>query len=295
MLRTLLLVALCGLVSGAAAVNRFHERNHTGLLFLYAFDEGQHSVSPPSEVRDVSGRYLMGNLTTSTSGTVTWAADRQGMRIPNPSGGVRALTQLSSAALLPFLTDEFSLEFFISSPNNPLSSDLHIAGFGDLTPGAPFAGCDASSDSTVEGGWRLSSFLGTAIDFTSVLVINDAPECESVSIAVVANNLHHIVVRARNGRLAIVSHGNQFTVTATNPTFLPEVWGRNPSRLVLASPHPTTGWTGTIYMVAMYNRYLSNEEVAANRVLGPPNSVPYGAGAVEVDEDVNAPLVVASA
>lgn len=30
-----------------------------------------------------------------------------------------------------------------------------------------------------------------------------------------------------------------------------------------------------MYMVAMYDRYISDAEIAANRIFGPPNSFPY--------------------
>ena len=96
----LLWVLLWASAPGALGASRFHERNHTGLLFLYDFTEGQVPTSPPSEIRDVSGRYLMGNLTASTSGAVVWSDTRQGMSIPIASGGVRAVTNESSERLL---------------------------------------------------------------------------------------------------------------------------------------------------------------------------------------------------
>jgi hypothetical protein len=294
MLRTLLLVALCGLVSGAAAASRFHERNHSGLLFLYTFDEGQVPTSPPSEVRDVSGRYLMGNLTASTTGAVSWSATRQGMTIPSIGGGVRATSVQSSAAVLPLLTNEFSLEFFLRSPDNPVISNLLIAGFGDWVPGAPFEPCN-SNEASSDGGWRLFQRFGDLLTFAGVFSSNGVPTCFAGSISLAVDTVHHLVVRARPGVMALVSDDSFTTISADDPTFDPEIWGRNTAPLTLALPHVATGWTGSLYMVAMYDRYLSDDEIAANRVLGPPNSVPYGAGAVEVDEDVSVPLVVASA
>lgn len=46
-----------------------------------------------------------------------------------------------------------------------------------------------------------------------------------------------------------------------------------------------------MYMVAMYDRYLSTTEIADNRVFGPPNSVPYGnVTALTVEEDARTTL-----
>jgi hypothetical protein len=289
MSRVLLLLGLLAPL-GALAVSRFHERNHTGLLFLYAFDEGQVPTSPPTQVRDVSGRNLMGNLTTSTTGAVSWSADRQGVSVPSIGGGARATSQLTSSSLFPLLSTEFSIELFLSNPENPLSQNLLIAGFGDWPPGAPFAPCDATN-TVSEGGWRVSSDHVGVIDVDVVLLSGGVPRCVSASLAISRDELRHFVVRVRSGVLSVVSHGGFATIAGPNPMFSPSLWARHPAPLTIASPHATTGWTGTVYMVAMYDRYLSDEEIAANRVLGPPNSVPYGAGAVEVDEDVSVALV----
>jgi hypothetical protein len=288
---TLLWVVLWAvLVHGGLAASRFHERNHTGLLFLYDFTEGQVPTSPPSEVRDVSGRYLMGNLTASTTGAVAWSASRQGMSIPNIGGGARATSQLTTAALLPLLTDEFSIEFFLSSPVNPLSQNLLIAGFGDWGAGTPFPVCDATNTAT-EGGWRMSADQGSLIDVDVVMSVGGTPTCVSVSIGISTNTLVHIVVRARAGELSIFSHGSDTIVSTPNPTLSPTLWTRRYTPLVLSSPHVTNGWTGSLYMLAMYDRFLADDEIEENRSLGPPNSVPWAsATALAASEDTPALL-----
>lgn len=272
----LLLLAACLLAPPQVlGVSRFHERNHTGLLFLYGFDDGQVSAALPAQARDFSSRYLMGNLTTSTSGAITWSATRQGMTISSISGGVRATSQQTSASVLPLLSNEFTLEFFFSSPSNPVSQNLLVAGFGDWPPGTPFAPCDAANTMS-EGGWRLSSFIGDIIDFSVVLMVSGEPTCVTSTIVITPNTLRHFVARARNGVLSLVSHGSFTTISGSNPTFSPSLWARHAAPLTIASPHATNGWIGTMYMIAMYDRYLSSIEIAANRVFGPPNSYPFG-------------------
>ena len=53
------------------------------------------------------------------------------------------------------------------------------------------------------------------------------------------------------------------------------------------------GWIGTIFMTAIHNRYLSDAEVAVNRVLGPPNSLPVAMAALSplaITEDITTTL-----
>jgi hypothetical protein len=288
----LFVVLLWAAPLGCLGASRFHERNHTGLLFLYTFDEGQQSASPPSEIRDVSGRNLMGNLTASTTGAVTWSETRQGMAIPSVAGGARASSRLTSAELLPLLSSEFSIEFFFSSPDNNLSQNLFIAGFGDWPAGEPFARCNATN-TVSEGGWRLSSQLGRIIEIDVVMVVDGAPACVKGTTAF-AYPLRHLVVRVRDGVLSIIAHGGGSAVLDSTMVFSQALWARHAAPLTIANPHVTTGWTGTMYMIAMYDRFLSNAELTANRVFGPPNSFPYGAGAVLADEDTPATLVAAA-
>mgnify|MGYP001594127019 CR=1 FL=1 len=270
----LVLILMLAAPPSVLGVSRFHERNHTGLLFLYGFDDGQLTTTAPTHVRDLSGRYLMGNLTTSTTGAVTWSAARQGMTIPSIAGGSRATSQLTSAGVLPLLTNEFSLEFFFSSPLNPVSQNLLIAGFGDWPPGTPFPSCDAAN-MVSEGGWRLFSSLGTNIQFFGVLSIDGTPTCVNAAVSIAANTLRHLVVRVQPDYISMVSHGSVDISTIPGLVFAPSLWARHSAPLTIATPHVSNGWTGVIYMVALYNRYLSTTEIAANRVLGPPNSLPF--------------------
>jgi hypothetical protein len=284
-----LLVALC-LVPGALAASRFHERNHSGLLFLYTFDDGQVPTSPPSEVRDASGRYLMGNLTTSTTGAVSWSTTRQGMTIPNVGGGTRVRSQLTSANVLSSLSDKFTIEIFLSNPRNPRSEALLVAGFVDWAPGSRFVRCEAS-DPIGNGGWMISSGIGGVLDFEFVMVVGGVPTCHYGEIALPTDTLRHLVIRAYDGIFDITSHGSYADRSVGSPIFSPQTWARLYTPLAIATPHASNGWPGTIYMIAMYDRALSDEEIAANRGFGPPNSFPYGGGALEVDEDVGVTLV----
>lgn len=256
----------------ALGASNFHLRNHTGLLFLYAFDEAQTLSSSPTYVRDRTGRGLMGNLTTSQA-TVSWSQERQGMRIPSISGGVRAESERSSASLLSLLSSDFTIEMFFSSPNNVGSTNLLIAGFGNWPPGAPFAPCD-TNNTVMEGGWRIYSSLGPNLVFDGIFSVDGVPTCRSLSTAITLNTLRHLIVRVRDGSLAFSVHGSTQVDPSSDLSFNSALWARHTAPLTLANPHPTTGWTGSVYMIAMYDRFLSGTEIAANRDIGPPNSVP---------------------
>lgn len=264
----------------ASGASNFHKRDQSGLLLLYDFREGQQFEEPPPYIRDSTGRNLLGNLTTSTSGAVDWSASQQGMSVPSPSGGTRAESQLPVAPLLAEVASNFSIEFFFRSPTNPRSQSLLIAGFGDWLPGIPFPEC-----STTEGGWHISSDLGPGITFNGVMQIGGSPQCQSVSISIEPDSLCHFVVRMRPGSISLVSHLNSFSVTDPSVQFSTSNWLQKPSKFAIATPHTSSGWTGTMYMVAMYNRYLSNAEIAANRILGPPNSLPVTTPSLSIPED----------
>lgn len=274
----LLLCLWLACVSAVAGANNFHQRNHTGLLFLYTFGEGQLSDTAPSWAVDVSGRGLLGNLTTTNF--VSWSSSRQGISVPSSSGGARAQSQRTSSSLLSQLSSEFTLEFFFLSPINPLSKNLLIAGFGEWPSGSEYQPCDFEST-----GWRLSSYIASAIDFDAVLSVGGTPTCVARSISIAANTLRHLVVRAHDGTLSIVSQEN--TVAAVGPTlvFSPSLWARHPAPLTIANPHTTTGWTGSLFMVAMYDRYLSDTEISSNYATGPPNSFPTPTPTLSIPED----------
>jgi len=250
-------------------------------------------TSPPTEVRDVSGRNLMGNLTTSTTGAVSWNDAQQGMTMPSISGGSRAVSEKASGDLLSLLTDEFSLEFWMRSPINERSQKLLIAGFGDWAPGSPFPVCNAT-ETTNDGGWRLYSTLGGGIQFTGVFSVGGIPTCVTTVVSITTIAPRHLVARGRNGRVSIRTHGSVDTISSISPVFTPSLWGRYSAPLTLANPHVENAWVGSLFMVAMYDRYLSDAEVAEKRDQGLPNSVPKAAvNAVNSGEDEEATLVEA--
>lgn len=289
-MRVLVFLALLSLLRSpwVEGASNFHLRNHTGLLFRYDFTEGQTSTSNPSKVRDATKRFLLGNLSTSPT-AVSWSETQQGMSIPSPSGGVRAESELTTENLLGHLTSEFTLEFFFTSPINLRSLNLLIAGFGDWPPGTPYGACEAGVSETY-GGWRLSSFISTAIDFEAVLSVNGVPTCVARSISITANTVRHLVVRAHDGTLSIVSHGNTVSAVGANLAFSPALWVRHPAPLTVANPHATTGWTGTMHMIAMYDRYISDSEISSNLNYGPPNSLPTTTNAIVALEDATTTL-----
>jgi hypothetical protein len=286
----LALTLLCTLALPAVrGANVFGARNNTGLLFMYLFDDGQQQSEPPAFVRDVSGNNLIGNLTTSTTGAVAWNAARQGMLAPNSSApGFRAVSQQTSAGVLSRLGSEFTIEIFFTNTLNgeyiPAWQNLHIASFGDIVPGQPFAACN-ETDVVHSGGWQFFSRWGNGVSFSGVLRVNGIPTCVTLSHLVPPDVMHHLVIRMKNGTLSmdannvIARYTTQYAFPPVPPdtiAFLPSLWARNPAPLVVANPHETKGWRGTMHMIAMYDRFLPDDEVTANRNRGLPNSLAVG-------------------
>lgn len=278
----------------AEAGNRFHERNHTGLLVLYGFDDGQRSADlHPTSARDYTGRGLLGNLTTSST-SVAWDATQQGLRVPGPSGSTRAVSQQTSASLLSRLSSEYSIEFFVLSTVHPPEAGQDIiAGFGDWQPGSSAPLCDANTPS--DGGWRLVSAYGDSqCDTLRAQVsgyLHGEPACFQLSFANCPLGLRHLVLRARDGEISIATHGGVSASVDAGISFAPSLWARRPTPLSIAVPNPGSGWVGSIYSIAFYDRYLSDAEVAQNLIYGPPNSLPVASvSALSLTEDLTATL-----
>lgn len=269
----------------AQAGNLFHRRNHTGLLTLFGFDDGQHSIDlRPLQARDYTGLNLLGNLTTSST-TTSWSASQVGISFPYTVGGNRAISQETTAGILSRLSTEFSVEMFMMSPNNP-KNDVLIAGFGDWPAGSAFPFCEAG-ESDMEGGWRMFSSLGGGIRIQTVISENGSPSCVEVSFGQTPGTLRHSVFRGREGEVGVQTHDAYDRILDPIVAFNPLYWARHFSHLTLATPQPTQSWKGTIFMIAIYDRYLGDAEVGANRSFGLPNSWAVAStSALAVTEDV---------
>lgn len=223
----------------------------------------------------------MGNLTTSTT-TISWSQSRAGFSVPSASGSTRAVSQQSVDALAQHLSDEVSIEFFISNPTNP-GGEVIIAGFGNWAPGTAFPRCD-NEESTVEGGWRMYSALGNSVRIQVLLTVNGVPGCFEESFVAMNNVLRHCVLRVRSGEVSLVSHGGIDVTNAPGIELDATLWKRH---LTFATPQPNEGWLGSVFMFAVFDRYMSTEEVAANREFGPPNSLAVATtSSLAVTEDV---------
>jgi len=292
------LLALLVCLPGALGVSRFHERNNTGLLWAFDMTAGQLSDSPPAFVPDFTGRGLLGNLTTATNGAIQWDPARQGFSVSGVAGGDRAVSQLTSAAVLPHLQDEFSIELFLSTPPYPLGDPVPIAGFGMGTSGLSCT--NAAETKTVSpGGWQVTASVDGGLVFTVILERVGVPYCHGVGLVVDPDTpWHHLVVGIRNappGTPGIIDIRSHLASTAVFPSGISlnsSHWDAPAGSLVVGEPRTPRTWTGSLYWIAMYNRYLSDTEVATKRLQGPPNSFPYGVGGVTATED--APLVLVS-
>lgn len=272
----------------AEAASGFHLRNHTGLLFLYDLKGGYRSENSPASVQDLSRNGYLGNLSTSlVPSTLVRYGESNTPIVMN-----RAESQLTTEALLPHIGSTFTLEFWLKNPNNGAAQPVRIAGFGNWPSGVAFAYCDPNT--TNVGSWQLISHLGPNIVFEMVALVDGVPTCRSVTVAQQSNVLLNVVIRARYGEMQMVainpSDGLNSQSDSDPPiTVASSLWP--PAQLTIASPHPGVGWSGTMYMVAMLDRYISAPDIVSNHALGPPNSFPVASAmATTVLEDSSVEL-----
>lgn len=272
----------------SVAVSNFHQRNTSGLLFLYGFQEGQQSTELPTRVRDLTGLNLLGDLLVSTTGAVAWSAEQQGMTIPSVYGGSRAMSEKKSDAVIAELTTEFSVELWITNTDIdvwPLSY-VHLIGFVDLNASNSNGNCRYSSDGGYTltptpdrsyGGFKIQSRQGTITYALVDVLTNTGDPCAETQISVFPEyQTKHVVLRMKPGSISFVSEGGLTTVSASQPMLDPSIW--HPEFLSIGHPKyiasPPRAWIGTMHMAAMYNRYLTTEEIAELQAMGPPNSLP---------------------
>lgn len=269
----------------AWAGSRFHERNHTGLLALYGFDDGQRSETlQPTTARDYTGRGLLGELDTSPT-TLTWTANRIGFTSQSASGGVRAVSQKNTTRLLGLLGSEFSIELFFSSPTT-LGGPVLIAGFGDWPAGASFPACESTAP-TVDGGWKMFATLGNGVNFQTAIAADGVPTCYEFSHGFTPGVLRHTVFRGRQGQVGVASQGSYDDAQDPTVSFDVSLWARHYAPLSLIVPQRSEAWQGAIFMIAVYDRFLSDAEVSEKQVQGPPNSLSVtSCTALGISEDV---------
>lgn len=279
-------VVLFGVVTGVLGASRFHERNHTGLLALYGFDDGQRSVDlKPTTARDYTGLGLLGDLIVSTT-AVEWSANRAGFSV-GTVGGNRMVSEKTSRDLVGRLGNEFSIEIWITSGVN--LGDVFIMGFGNWTAGSSVQYCDA--DSVDEGGWRTFASLGYGVRSQLVSLYDGTPGCIEFSYASDDLLPRLSVIRGRPSFLGVYSEGAFERTIDPHDRIGAPYWLQHPAHLTIATPSANRAWKGSIYMIAFYNRFIEDAEMNRNKIFGLPNSLPTATrSAIAATEDVTIAL-----
>lgn len=123
------------------------------------------------------------------------------------------------------------------------------------------------------------------------MALNGVPTCQSVQLIVTSNVPVHLLVRAKDGVIEMLSSTGIAERALTGLAVNSSLWARHYAPLTVASPHATNSWTGTVYMTAIFDRYISTVEFATNRELGPPNSLPVASVSVlGITEDLTSTL-----
>ncbi|TDD58762.1 LamG domain-containing protein [Kribbella antibiotica] len=249
-------------------------RPSTGLQTLYRFAEGSGAV-----VRDTSGIGAPLNLTGGTAQGMTWTPD--GLTL---TGGkfVRsgsAATKLTAAVKA---SNELSIEAWVK----PVAG---LIGGGDLTiltmaPDLQHRNLTLQQhklvvlDSSTMGAWVRSDGTDAAGE----------PDLVTAAGPVGTDLMHLALTRSADGRMRIYQNG-QLKAEQTVAGSL-AAWS---DQFELALGNELTGghaWTGTYRMLAVYNRALSAEEVAARFGAG-PTSAPSAARGEAFTSTINVNLM----
>ncbi|MEJ7596875.1 MAG: LamG domain-containing protein [Kofleriaceae bacterium] len=113
-----------------------------------------------------------------------------------------------------------------------------------------------------------SAGLWSARVRTSATEPDGDPALYSTSIAVAAGWTHLAVVADNDERIFYVN-GEREAMSAPGPGTIGATWNAAFAMHIFEEPQRTRGWTGSISLVALYNRALTTEEIQQNTQAGP--------------------------
>ncbi len=226
-------------------------RVRDGLIVLYDFMEGEGNL-----VHDVSGVGIPNDLYINHEGNVSWDPE-QGLEIIReailvPSDMNRKVTDSIMA------THSISLEVWIRTGNMEQSGPAHMVSISD-----PFTtGISLSQD------FEYENTAGYFFTRDSSAVLRSDRIYSSISLQ------HLVYTRDRDGVETLYINGE---VAGTGQTEV-DFSGWNPHTFKLSLCNSLgfeNGWTGKLFLTAIYNRALAEDEVRQNYSAGKENlSIP---------------------
>ena len=220
------------------------------LQVLYNFSEGT-----GNEVKDISGEGTSQDLRISNSSVTEWLSG-QGLKITGntvitsnglPTGLIDSLSE----------TNEITLETWISPSNTNYTNRGGIISIsGENNELAATIGI-SSDIGTYDFDVRLNT---TSTDSTGI------PEC-STSGKFTTNTLQHVsYTRDKLGNEKIYINGTERYAGVRSGNF--SSWGRNLKLMLANDMSGNYPWQGAYFLVAIYNRALSNPEIMNNYKAG---------------------------
>ena len=267
----------------------FSDRVTTGLLVLYTFQEGQHSLNA-STTLDQSSKHLLPALNLPSLSS-SWSAQRQGLTLTGryDNTSVPSPSIIQSSTIVSYfkvnVQSSFSVEAFLSPAS--LSQRGVVLGFGSWDPSTIDSGCQGGSTGWRDWYWyQNGSYISTVLSH-----VGSTPGCSSVSIPLSASAaVHHVVtsvamVGSTSANVSCYYNGELVLSTLITQTTFQQWQGSNYLQLssarLTAPASPKATWQGSVYLFAMYSPALTATGVVTNYQSHLPNSAPVLASLIQ--------------
>lgn len=222
-------------------------RNPDGLLALYTFAEGSGDI-----VHDVSGVGAPLNLTIADETAVTWQAD--GLRVHNPTL-IRSNSPAAKIITAARASDALTIEAWVT-PADVLQDGPARIVTCSRTP---------TRRNFMLGHGRWGDQPKTVFDArlrTTDTNNNGEPSLTTPTDTVLAAMMHVVYTRAADGSAAVYVDGEAAVTDTVSGTL--NNWSGGFELALANELTEDRPWRGTYHLIAIYDRALSAEEVAAH-------------------------------
>lgn len=265
----LLIVALLQLTRRAAGV--FTSRVTNGLMFQYTFEEGQ-TDDTAAKTSDTLNLNFLGDIRLNRA-VCSWLPDRPGLLLPGTTTQQVGRSEYSQAALLNSIkaTRAWTMETWLQP--NDIRQASTIFGIGGWNETAPMPKAECFADPVSFDMYQSGADIGAR----QAQGTASSRACSSQQDFIESPSLFHLIVTyTANGTAYLYLNGAFNNVYSRVRTWYP-YW--DAAHRLYLSPNideieTKTTWQGSIFLISMYNRILSDTEISTNYAAGLPNAKP---------------------